>query len=118
MCIHQSVGQQPGEEQGGRPLDYTLDVQPVLDKHCVSCHGVDKREAGLDLRGTLTTMFNRSYESLLDRNLLPIIGENHPKTGNVHYLPSRSLGSHNSLLVAMLAIEKVALRDPSALPIP
>ena len=50
-----------------------------------------------------------------DRGLLgPVIGENHPKTGNVHYLPARSLGSHASVLVAMLSKGKVTLQDPGA----
>ncbi len=104
-------GPQPGESRGQRPLDYVLDVQPVWDRHCVECHSGPEPEAGLDLSGTPTAMFNASYESLVperrrdgtDRRLLGlVIGENHPKTGNVHYLPARSLGSHASVLAAML----------------
>ncbi len=115
-------GPQPGERRGPRPLDYVLDVQPVWDKHCVECHRGDKAEADLDLTGTPTAVFNTSYESLVperrkgrfDRKLLgPIIGENHPKTGNVHYLPARSLGSHASVLVAMLRPGTVHLADPA-----
>ncbi len=105
-------GPQIGERSGGRPLDFVVDVQPVLEKHCVKCHGADKTEGSLDLRGTLTAMFSKSYEGLLNRKYLPIIGENHPKAGNVHYLPAKSLGSHNSLLVAMLSKGKVKLKDP------
>jgi hypothetical protein len=41
-----------------------------------------------------------------------VIGENHPKTGNVEYLPAKSLGSHASVLVAMLAPGMVQLADP------
>ncbi len=44
----------------------------------------------------------------------PTIGENHPKTGNVHYMPTKSFGSHASVLVAMLAPGKVELADPEA----
>ena len=40
-----------------------------------------------------------------------MIGENHPKTGNVEYLPAKSLGSHASVLVAMLAPGSVHLAD-------
>jgi hypothetical protein len=115
-------GPQIGETQGGRPLHYITDVQPVLDKHCVECHRGDKAEGKLDLSGELTDLWCKSYVSLVperrarrryDRNLLgPVIGENHPKTGNVHYLPARSLGSHASVLVAMLAKGKVKLADP------
>jgi len=105
-------GPQPGEKSGARTLHYITDVQPVLDKHCVKCHSGDKPKAGLDLSGTLTRMFNVSYENLLRRRVFPIIGENHPKTGNVHYLPAKSLGSHASLLVAIHAKGKVTLKDP------
>jgi hypothetical protein len=71
----------------------------------------------------MTTLFNTSYESLMperrqapnrDRHVLgPIIGENHPKTGNVEYLPAKSLGSHTSVLVAMLSGGKVHLSNPA-----
>jgi len=113
-------GPQPGEKTGRRPLHYPTDVQPVLDRHCVKCHSGEKPKAGLRLSGEMTALFSVSYESLVperrrrghDRRLLgPIIGENHPKTGNVHYLPARSVGSHASVLVAMLARGKVQLAD-------
>jgi hypothetical protein len=118
-------GPQPGEARGQRPLDFALDVQPVLDRHCISCHSGAESKAGIDLSGTPTTMFNRAYESLLTERrrgggrarqkceLLPTVGENHPKTGNVHYMPPRSFGSHNSVLIAMLAPDKVKLVDPT-----
>lgn len=115
-------GPQPGEKEGKRSLDYVHDVQPVWDARCIKCHSGDKPKGKLDLSGTLTTMFNTSYENLVperrkgkdnfDRNLLgPVIGENHPKTGNVHYLPAKSLGSHASVLAAMLSKGKVKLQD-------
>lgn len=116
-------GPQPGEVSGRRALDYATDVQPVWDRHCLECHSGTKLEGGLDLSGRLTTMFNVSYESLVperrrgqfDRRLLgPVIGENHPKTGNVDYLPARSLGSHASVLMALLAPEAIHLQDPAA----
>ena len=115
---------QPGETSAAKPIDFYASVQPVLDKHCVECHGGEKPKAGLDLRGELTQHFCRSYENLLPERrggagrpqskfdlLGPVIGENHPKTGNVHYLPARSLGSHASILVAMLAPDAVRLVD-------
>jgi len=117
-------GPQPGQKSGPRPLDYPTDVQPVLDKHCVKCHSGAKPKGGLNLSGTQTALFNVSYESLVPERrrgkgrrrfdlLGPIIGENHPKTGNVHYLPARSVGSHASVLVAMLTKGKVRLKDPN-----
>jgi hypothetical protein len=114
-------GPQPGEMAGGRPLDYATDVQPVWDRHCLKCHGAEKPKGNLSLLGTQTAQFNISYENLVperrngnfDRQVLgPVIGENHPKTGNVDYLPAKSLGSHASVLVAMLAPGMVELADP------
>ncbi|MEX2213331.1 MAG: DUF1553 domain-containing protein [Phycisphaeraceae bacterium] len=32
-----------------RAIDFTKDVQPVLAKHCVSCHGPEKQKSGLRL---------------------------------------------------------------------
>ncbi len=91
-------GPQPGETTGSRILDYETDVQPVWDEHCVRCHGVDKPDADLDLTGELTQHFSRSYENILARTLISVIGENHPKAGNNHYLPPYSLGTHTSKL--------------------
>jgi hypothetical protein len=118
-------GPQPGEASGRRPLYYAADVQPVLDKYCVKCHSGKDPKAGLDLSGTMTALFSVSYESLLPERrdgkgrrkfdlVGPTIGENHPKTGNVQYLPARSLGSHASVLVAMLSHGKVHLQDAKA----
>ncbi len=114
-------GPQPGEKDGRRPLDYALDVQPVWNRHCLDCHSGGKPEGKLDLSGTPTEFFSVSYEQLVpqrrrgqfDRGLLgPVIGENHPKTGNVEYLPAKSLGSHASVLVTMLSHGRVMPVDP------
>ena len=53
----------PGE-LGGRPFSYVQIVQPVWDKHCVRCHGGEKREGDLDLTGTPHEAFTKSYVSL------------------------------------------------------
>lgn len=113
-------GPQPGELSGARPLHYPTDVQPVWDKYCVKCHSGSEPKGELDLSGKMTTHFNTSYESLMPGNskrgrhlLGPIIGENHPKTGNVEYLPAKSLGSHTSVLAAMLSGGKVHLNNPA-----
>ncbi len=49
---------------GGRPFSFVEVVQPVLDRHCVRCHGNEKREANLDLRGTPSGAYTRSYLTL------------------------------------------------------
>jgi len=90
----------------------------------VKCHSGNNPAGKLNLSGEKTKLFNVSYESLVperragpffDRGLLGlVIGENHPKTGNINYLPTKSLGSHTSVLVAMLAPYKVSLADEKA----
>ncbi|MBI5832132.1 MAG: hypothetical protein HZB16_07460 [Armatimonadetes bacterium] len=56
------------ESWGSGYLDYPSQVQPVLDRHCASCHGGDKDiAAGLDLSGGWTEFFSISYENLVNR---------------------------------------------------
>ena len=99
-------GPQPGE-QVPRPIHYVTDVQPIWDRHCVSCHGNKRRDAGLDLTGTPTQFFNRSYENIMDRNLIACIGEfigpRSDQFSHVVPLPPQSLGSHASRLLTILS---------------
>ncbi|MBM3860784.1 MAG: hypothetical protein FJ395_14185 [Verrucomicrobia bacterium] len=51
-------------------LDYPRDIQPILDRHCVSCHNPDKRDGGVDLCGDKTSMYTISYWTMRTRNLV------------------------------------------------
>jgi hypothetical protein len=113
---------QAGEATAQKTLSYARSVQPVWDNHCIRCHNSADSPGHLNLSGHETRLFNASYESLVperrtkrfDRKVLgPVIGENHPKTGNIHYLPAKSLGSYASVLVAMLSPD-MRLPDPEA----
>ncbi len=56
------------ESWGSGYLDYSAHVQPVLDRHCVRCHGGEEDIAGgMDLSGGWTEHFNISYENLTNR---------------------------------------------------
>jgi hypothetical protein len=56
------------ESWGSGFVDYPTMVQPILDRHCVGCHGgVDGIDAGLDLSGGWTEHFSISYENLVNR---------------------------------------------------
>lgn len=68
------LGPQPGEV-APRALDYASDVQPVLERRCVSCHGSSEPKGGLDLSGELTEIFCRSYEELLTKGFVNTIQE-------------------------------------------
>ena len=56
----------------------------------------------LDLSGELTELFNRSYESLLLKDLVQVFHENQPKTGDASPIPLYTLGSHVSKLTELL----------------
>ena len=60
----------PGPD-GSKPLSYPLLVQPVLDKHCVTCHGPDlpkEKSGGIVLTGQRGKgSFSRSYDALAPR---------------------------------------------------
>ena len=59
-----------------------------------------------------SNVFSGGYTTQSDRGLLgPVIGENHPKNGNIRYLPAKSLGSYTSVLVAMFAPD-IRLENP------
>lgn len=93
-------GPQPGEANGKRPVHYPTDVQPIFDQHCIKCHGEREPKADLCLSGT--ELFNRSYENILSRHLINFVGENHPKSGNIHYVPPLTIGAHASKLIQNL----------------
>jgi hypothetical protein len=54
---------EPGE-LGGEPFSFGRFVQPVLDRHCVRCHGGEKTEKGVNLTGTPRGGFSTSYWTL------------------------------------------------------
>jgi hypothetical protein len=56
---------EPGE-WGGRPFSYVQVVQPVLDQHCVRCHGGEKTDGDIDLTGQPLGHFSRSYHALME----------------------------------------------------
>jgi hypothetical protein len=58
------------ESWGDGFVDYPTMIQPILDKHCVSCHGGEKGiKGGIDLTGGWTWAFNISYETLIKNTL-------------------------------------------------
>jgi len=56
----------PGPD-GARPFSYPLLVQPVLDRHCVTCHSGPRPGGGLDLTGAPQGRFTASYHALAGR---------------------------------------------------
>ena len=48
-------------------FDYPRDIQPILDRHCLRCHDVDKYAGGVLLSGDQGPMFTHSYFTLSAR---------------------------------------------------
>ena len=91
---------QPGDV-AARPIDFSTDVQPIFDKHCVSCHGGSEVSANLDLTGEMTEFFSRSYENIIRQGLVVTTNEGSDFDGTEPVLP-RSIGSHASKLITVL----------------
>lgn len=89
-----------------RDIDFRRDVQPILDRACVSCHAGDKAAAGLDLAATPTRHYSVAYESLhrlRDPRSADFAGKRH--------LDERAALSSRSAL-----IDKLADGHPAPLP--
>jgi hypothetical protein len=99
-----AIGPQPGDS-GPRTVHYETDIQPLFDKHCISCHGGQQPKADLDLTRELTEKFSRSYETILKKQLVSFL---HGGFGSANIMaePPLTFGSHQSKLVTQI------LKDP------
>ena len=88
---------QPGD-RGPRMVHYPVDVQPIFDKHCASCHGGSAPKGGLNLTGEMTTLFSRSYESIISKGLVSKIDVD-PRSAYIPAEPPLTFGSHRSKLI-------------------
>ena len=64
LAMHRPPSRIEPGELGGRPFSFVEVVQPVLDKHCVRCHGGEKTAKGINLTAQPQNGFTRSYVSL------------------------------------------------------
>jgi hypothetical protein len=78
-------------------LDFQRDIQPILDRHCVTCHNPEKRAGNLNLIAAQTPRFSNAYMALITRSEF-VDGRN--GLGNQ---PPRSIGSSASPLLKRLS---------------
>ena len=77
-----------------RTFSYAAEVQPVFDKHCVSCHDFgSKAGEKLLLCGDKTLTFNVSYEELWRKKFIKVVGAGPPEI-----VQAKTWGSHASPL--------------------
>ena len=95
----------PRERQKLRPwygeprlFSYTVEVQPVFDKHCVSCHTYNEKAGQkLNLTGDLGFVFNKSYADLRGKGYVHVVG-----AGPTDVQMPKTWGSHASRLTKVL----------------
>ena len=75
-------------------FDFPRDIQPILDKHCVSCHNPDNRKGKVLLTGDHGPMYSHSYAYLTIHNQF-VDGRNQPKS---NYRPYE-IGAYPSKLL-------------------
>jgi hypothetical protein len=83
-------------------FDYPRDIQPIFDKHCVSCHDYQKtkkggpRAGGIILSGDRSPTYSHSYLTLFIKNLVV-----DARNGNGNRAP-RELGTSASPLMKLI----------------
>jgi hypothetical protein len=99
---------------GNRPVSFLRDIQPILDRHCVQCHGGLKPAGGLDFCGGLTDWssefeqwwglvpgygFNRAFETITRARL---VATAEPNLQDASITPPLAYGAHASKLFKAL----------------
>ncbi len=76
-------------------------VQPVLDRYCIHCHGLERTEGSVDLVGSYdaSDRFTRSYDSLVKNRDLVKLAHRNSETG---YSQPRDYFAHAGRLAPML----------------
>lgn len=85
-------------------LDFTRDIQPILDNHCVECHNYQRHDGRAILAGDLGPHWSHSYFSLLAHRQ---VSDGRNGLGNY---PPRTIGSSASPLLKKLEIAGVQTR--------
>jgi len=103
LAHRQPAAEPTPESWGSGYIDYATMIQPILDKHCVACHGGEHDiAAGIDLSGGWTWAFNISYETLLKNNLVGFIRCHNSDTTSADILAPRTIGSGAAVLTELL----------------
>ncbi len=105
----QSLDRKPfeGEPKG---FDFKSEIQPILDKHCVKCHSLDKdQEADLEKKLAFSLKWPSSYNSLADRKYCNWINAQSKPS----MLPPYYTGAAQSKLIKMFEPGKHTIYSPA-----
>ncbi len=111
---------QPRQQDARIVFDYDRQIQPILDKHCVDCHGGKETKGNLDLRGEPVATYSISYDSLirLSKTEGQLLGnrkfrDEDAAMNGIEYISPYRTGALSSPLAAMIfGLEKTSLDDP------
>ena len=91
------------ESWGSGFINYPTMIQPILDKHCVRCHGgTEDMAKGIDFTGGWTWAFSISYESLIKHRLTGFLNCHNSSVHTADLLRPRSIGSGEAKLADIL----------------
>ena len=91
------------ESWGNGYVDFPTMIQPILDAHCVECHGGTQGiEAGVDLSGGWTWAFNIAYETLIKHQLVGYLNCNNGSVHTTLLLKPGTIGSGAAPLAQLL----------------
>ena len=95
---------------GAGTVDFVKHVQPVLDRHCASCHSGPHPKGGMDLSGDKARLFNMAYSNLTKPKWVAFYWIN--TTGTAIFKPMTT-GSYVSGLTRLIEArhEKVDVDD-------
>lgn len=85
---------------GSKPFSYPILLQPVLDRHCVSCHNDEKPNGGISLSGTPENQFTKSYNVMV--NYVSYTYWTAPEGNHEPMTIPYRFGTHQSKLIKML----------------
>lgn len=113
---------QPGDSSPTKVIDYTTQVQPILNKHCIECHGNNDPAAGLTLTGDLTTLFSKSYENLFKKENglgVPYVGDwrngcEDVGSDDISFREEYRTGSFTSPLVTVISKGDIKINHPDS----
>ncbi|OGV70867.1 MAG: hypothetical protein A2283_14150 [Lentisphaerae bacterium RIFOXYA12_FULL_48_11] len=98
LALKRSPSTMDGWYGAPRFFNYMAEVQPIWDKHCVSCHDSGKSaEKFINMSRDRGMIFNNSYFDLWSRKKIKVVG-----AGPAEIQPAYSWGSHASPLVKLL----------------
>ncbi len=111
-------------------FDFPRDIQPILDKHCVSCHDYQKtakggpRAGGIILSGDRSPTYSQSYLTLFAKNLVVDArngdGNRAPREVGTSASPLMQLidGSHHDAKPSAHEVDMIRYWIESAAPYP